>query len=155
MSNSFNWVLFFNGNIFHVIFIYIFVNIWSHTSNLCHFSLVCSVVLGFSSVLVLVFTVVFMLSSLCFISAECILLRFSWNVNHSLAFKLINFSISFWYLSIEMLSWGRLIYFLCYISICFGSHIAFNNFPCFRERYIFCVLDKHYCFFFLINGTAS
>ena len=28
LSNSFSWVLFFNGNIFHFIFIYIFVNVW-------------------------------------------------------------------------------------------------------------------------------
>ena len=106
LSNSFNWVLFFNSNIFRFIFIYIFVNIWSRAGELCCFSLVCSVILGFSSVLVLVFTFVFILGSLCFVSVECILLRFSWNVNHSLAFKFINFSISFWYLSIEVLSWG-------------------------------------------------
>ena len=45
--------------------------------------------------------------------------------------------------------------FLCYINICYGSHRVFNYFPCSRERYIFCVLDKPYLFFFLINGTAS
>ena len=73
MSNSFNWVLFFNGNIFHVIFIYIFVNIWSRASDLCRFSLVCSVVLGFSSVLVLEFIFVFIQGSLYFVSVECIL----------------------------------------------------------------------------------
>ena len=66
-----------------------------HTSDLCHFSLVCSVVLGFSSVLVLVFTFVFIQGLLYFISVEWILLRFSWNVTRSLAFKFINFSISF------------------------------------------------------------
>ena len=77
-----------------------------HTGDFCHFSLVCSVVLGFSSVLVLVFTVIFIQGLIYFISVECILLRFSWNVNHSLAFKFINFSISFWYLLIEVLSWG-------------------------------------------------
>ena len=48
-----------------------------HTSDLCCFPLVCSVVLGFSSVLVLVFTFVFIQGSLCFVSVECILLRFS------------------------------------------------------------------------------
>ena len=47
------------------------------TSDLCCFSLVCSVVLGFSSVLVLAFTFVFIQGSLCFISVECILLKFS------------------------------------------------------------------------------
>ena len=56
--------------------------------------------------LVLEFTFVFIQGSLYFISVECILLRFSWNVNYSLALKFINFSISFWYLSIEVLSWG-------------------------------------------------
>ena len=91
MSNSFNWVLFFNDNIFHFIFIYIFVNIWSSTSDLCHFSLACSVVLGFFSELVLVFTFVYIQGSLCFISVECILLRFSWNINHSLAFIIYQF----------------------------------------------------------------
>ena len=106
MSNSFNWVLFFNGNIVCFIFICTFVNVWSCTGDLRHFSLVCSVVLGFSSVLVLVFTFIFVQGLLSFISVECILLRFSWNVNHSLAFKFIYFSISFWYLLIEVLSWG-------------------------------------------------
>ena len=38
-----------------------------HTGDLCCFSLVCSVVLGFSSVLVLVFTLVFIQGSLCFV----------------------------------------------------------------------------------------
>ena len=120
------------------------------TGDLCRFSLVCSVVLGFSSVLVLVFTFVFIQDSLCFVSVEFILLRFSWNVKHSLAFIFINFSIS---LSIDVLSWGGWFTFLCHISIGFGSHIAFNNFPSFRKRYIFCVLDNYF-FFFLINGTA-
>ena len=93
MSNSFNWVLFFNSNIFCFIFIYTFVNIWSCTGDLCHFSLVCSVVLWFSSALVLEFTFVFIQGLISFISVECIPLRFSWNVNHLLAFKFINFSI--------------------------------------------------------------
>ena len=48
-----------------------------------------------------------------------------------------------------------MIYFLCYISVCFSSHMAFNNFPSFWERYIFCALDKPYFFFFLINSTDS
>ena len=48
-----------------------------HTGDLCCFSLVYSVVSGFSSVFVLVFTFVFIKGSLCFISVECILLRFS------------------------------------------------------------------------------
>ena len=52
-------------------------------------------VLWFSSVLVLVFTFVFIQGSLCFISVECILLRFSCNVNHSLAFKFNNFLLVF------------------------------------------------------------
>ena len=46
------------------------------TSDLCRFSFVCSVVLGFSSVLVLVFTLVFIQGSICFVSVECILLGF-------------------------------------------------------------------------------
>ena len=42
------------------------------TGDLCRFSLVCSVVLGFSSMLVLAFTFVFIQGSLCFVSVECI-----------------------------------------------------------------------------------
>ena len=44
-----------------------------HTGDHCRFSLV----LAFSSVLVLVFTFVFIQGSLCYISVESILLRFS------------------------------------------------------------------------------
>ena len=76
MSNSFNWFFFFfffNGNIF---LLFSFIS-GGRSSDLCHFSLVCSVVLGFSSVLILVFTLVFIQGSLCFVSVECILLRFS------------------------------------------------------------------------------
>ena len=47
------------------------------TGDLCRFSSVCSVVLGFSSVLELVFTFAFIEGLLCFVSVECILLRFS------------------------------------------------------------------------------
>ena len=56
--------------------------------------------------LVLVFISVFIQGLICFISVECILFRFSWNVNLSLAFKSISFSISFWYSLVEVLSWG-------------------------------------------------
>ena len=47
------------------------------TGDHCRFSFVCSVVLGFSSVLVLAFTFVFIQGSPCFVSVECILLRSS------------------------------------------------------------------------------
>ena len=46
------------------------------TGDICRFSLVCSVVLEFSFVLVLVFIFLFIQSLLCFVSVECILLRF-------------------------------------------------------------------------------
>ena len=59
LSNSFNWVVFLMVISF-VLFSFIFLLIsGGRSSDLCRFSLVCSVVLGFSSVLVLVFTFVF------------------------------------------------------------------------------------------------
>ena len=42
------------------------------SGDLCRFSLVCSVVLGFSFVSVFVFTLVFIQGSICFVSVECI-----------------------------------------------------------------------------------
>ena len=61
-----------------VLFSFMFLLIsGSWTSDLCCFSFVCSVILGFSSVLVLVFTFVFIQGLICFVSVECILFRFS------------------------------------------------------------------------------
>ena len=55
LSNSFNWVLFFLMAISFAWFSFISLLIsWGRTCNLYHFSLACSVILGFSSVLVLV-----------------------------------------------------------------------------------------------------
>ena len=58
LSNSFNWVL----SLMVISFVsFSFISLLisrARTGDLCHFSLVCSVILGFSSVLVLVFTLV-------------------------------------------------------------------------------------------------
>ena len=63
LTNSFKWFFFLNGNIFHLIFIYIFVNNlrsdqWPLSVFFCLFS-------RFSSVLVLMFTLVFIQGLLC------------------------------------------------------------------------------------------
>ena len=130
----------FNSNIFRFIFIYVFVNIRRSDWQSLSLFFVCSVVLEFCSmsisVLLLVFNFVFVQGSVCFISVEYMLFRFSWNLGHSFVFKFINFAISFCIYLLECCPGVFCLLFVLHLHI-FRSHIAFNNFSRFWESYIF------------------